>query len=68
MPPPHRLVQHVYKDEVINYILDKAFINLPLKVDHVEALQQLFVKSELRDSFLKFLESDYKAYELNCLE
>lgn len=68
VPPPHRLAQHVYKDEVINYVLDKSFINLPLKIDHVEALQQLFMKSELRDSFLKFLETDYKAYELNHLE
>ena len=68
VPPPHRLIQHVYKDEIINYVLDKAFINLPLKVEHVEALQQLFVKSDLRESFLKLLESDYKAYELNHLE
>jgi hypothetical protein len=68
VPPPHRLIQHVYKDEIINYVLDKAFINLPLKVEHVEALQQLFVKSDLRESFLKLLESDYKSYELNYLE
>ena len=37
--PPNRIIQYTYKEEVINYILDKAFVELPLKVEHVEAIE-----------------------------
>lgn len=40
--PPNRIIQYAYKDEVINYILDKAFIELPLKIEHLEAIEQCF--------------------------
>ena len=29
--PPPRIGQHIFKDEVINYVLDKAFLEQPLK-------------------------------------
>jgi len=33
--PPFNLVQHRYKDEVINFIINKAFIELPLKEEWI---------------------------------
>ena len=33
--PPVTLNQHVYKDEIINFVLDKAFVELPLKPEYV---------------------------------
>lgn len=65
--PPNRIIQHAYKDEVINYILDKAFVERPLTSEHVEALEQCFVASENREILLKLIESDYRAYELSYL-
>lgn len=60
--PPHSIMQHVYKDEIINYVLDKAFIELPLKVEHIEAIGAVLTKQEFREVFLQMLESDYKSY------
>ena len=36
--PPVALNQHVYKDEVINFVLDKALVELPLKPEYVQAI------------------------------
>jgi len=33
--PPPRIAQHIFKDEVINYVLDKAFLEQPLKAELV---------------------------------
>lgn len=61
-------MQYTYKEEVINYILDKAFVELPLKVEHLEAIEQCFSQREHRETFLTFIERDYKSYELNYLQ
>ena len=36
--PPLQLAQHMYKEEVINYVLDKAFIAQQIKNDYVITL------------------------------
>lgn len=40
--PPNKLVEHVHKDEVINFILDKAFVMVPLKHDFLSVLASSF--------------------------
>lgn len=54
--PPLRIMQHAYKDEIINHVLDKAFVDAPLHQDYIEAIDQCFMKYDNRDIFLKFLE------------
>lgn len=66
--PPNRIIQYAYKDEVINYILDKAFIELPLKIEHLEAIEQCFAQRDHRETFLAFIERDYRSYELKYLQ
>lgn len=66
--PPNRIVQYAYKGEVINYILDKAFIELPLKIEHLEAIEQCFAQRGHRETFLAFIERDYRSYELKYLQ
>lgn len=48
--------------------MDKAFVELPLKVEHLEAIEQCFAQREHRDTFLAFIERDYRSYELQYLQ
>ena len=65
MSPPAKLSQYQYKDEVINFILDKSFIELPIKQEILKASQQCLVKADNRELLLKSLEHDYKSYGLD---
>jgi hypothetical protein len=38
--PPHSISQYRYKEEVLNYVLDKAFIEMPIKEEFLMATQQ----------------------------
>lgn len=60
--PPPRIGQHIFKDEVINYVLDKAFLEQPLKAELVLSMELIFAKADLRDIFVSLMEKDYKAY------
>lgn len=46
--PPMHIAQHIFKDEVINFVLDKAFLELPLKSECLQAMSQCFLKAENR--------------------
>lgn len=37
--PPMRISQYKHKDEVINYVLDKAFIEMPIKEELLISMQ-----------------------------
>ena len=37
VPPPATLNQYEFKEEIINFILDKSFIEIPLKGDLIKA-------------------------------
>lgn len=65
--PPSHLIQYPYKDEIINYILDQAFIEVPLKQDLLDTAAQLFTVRECRHTFVASLEHDYKAYQLDYM-
>ena len=65
--PPFRLSQHRYKDEVINYVLDKAFTEFTLKDEYFEAMQHCLTNYENRETFLKMIEQDYISYNLNYM-
>ena len=37
--PPMRIGQYKHKDEIINYVLDKAFIEMPIKEELLISMQ-----------------------------
>ena len=65
LEPPLALKDHKNQNEVINYVLDKSFVEQRLSDDHIETIVQSFAKAENRDIFLGCLESDYKSYQLD---
>ena len=57
--PPESVADHVDKKELINFILDKAFLQQALNQEYVQAAQKLFKSEENRELLLTFLEQDY---------
>jgi len=54
--PPESVADHVDKKELINFILDKAFLQQALNQEYVQAAQKLFKSEENRELLLTFLE------------
>ena len=66
--PPRTLLSHSDKEEILNYVLDKAFAEWQLTDEHVETLRELLRHPRWRDSFLRLLEEDYKSIGLDYRE
>lgn len=66
--PPRTLLSHPNKQEILNYVLDKAFADWQLSDEHIETLRELFRHPRWRDCFLQLLEEDYKSYGLDYRE
>ena len=63
--PPATLCEYANQQEVLNYILDKAFVQQPLYNDIISSAQSLFKDSKHRDAFIKLVEIDYQSYQLD---
>ena len=63
--PPLLLSLYPNKDEVLNSILDKVFVEQQLSEEYISTITELFGKHENRECMLKLLENDYKDYQLN---
>ena len=79
-PPPQFIQQHKYKDEVINYVLNRAFMELPLKIEHMSSLKQFFGansqildpdqikhRADNREALVTLLSNDYREYGLSYM-
>jgi hypothetical protein len=66
--PPMRIGQYKHKDEIINYVLDKAFVEMPIKEELLISMQQCLANKENREYLLRLLENDYKGYGLSYLK
>ena len=66
--PPETLLDHKDKKELINYLLDKAFLQQTINIEYIESAKELFKIQENREMFLTLLEADYKSFGLNYLE
>ena len=60
-----RIIDYKYKDETINFILDKCFTQVNIKSESLDAMHNCFTQSEYRDFFLQMLEKDYQSYGLS---
>jgi len=63
--PPFRLQDYEFKDEVINYVLDKAFIMQYLSNEQVSVMIELFKENIHRETFLNFMDKDYDHLKLS---
>ena len=66
--PPKDLLSYNNQNEVVNYILDKAFVEYQLTDEHVYTIQNLFQNSLRREHLLTLLENDYQSYQLDYLQ
>ena len=67
MAPPTKLSEHGDKKELINFILDKAFLPQNLNSEYVETAKEIFKTEAHRIQFLSFMEDDYTSYGLSHL-
>lgn len=63
--PPFRLQDYEYKEELINYVLDKAFIPQYLSNEQVSVMIELFKELVHRETFLGFMDKDYEHLKLS---
>ena len=63
--PPLRLQDYEIKEELINYIIDKAFTPQYLSNEHVSVMIELFKENQHRETFIGLLEKDYEHLNLS---
>ena len=66
--PPLRIIDYKHKDETINFVLDKCFMQVNMKSETLDAMHNCLMQSECRDFFLQMLEKDYQSYGLSHLK
>lgn len=65
--PPAKLAEHEDKKELINFVLDKAFLPQNLNQEYVDSTKEMFKTEANREQLLAFMEEDYTSYGLSHL-
>ena len=63
--PPRTLLSHPDEEEVLNYVLDKAFSQWQLTDELIETIREMFKHPRWQECYLNLLEDDYKSHKLD---
>ena len=67
VPPPIKIADYEHKSEVINFILDKAFVPQAMTNEQIKVMMDLFKEHKYREMFIEMVYKDYEQYQLNHL-
>lgn len=66
--PPKILEEHEDSQEILNFVLDRAFVEQRLNDEYIATLAKLLQQKDCREALLKLLENDYKSYEIDYMK
>ena len=65
--PPQILSEHEDSHEILNFVLDRAFVEQRLNDEYITTFAKLLQQKDCRESLLGMLEKDYKNYEIDFM-